>query len=103
VPKAKTPSADYDPPSLFHHSSLGEALGKKIFSDLNQSLSLNQRFAFKRDIFGGSEARMNEAIGQLNGFQTLAESVNYLENEFHFSWDSDAGIELRELLDLRFA
>jgi hypothetical protein len=97
------PAADAVQNSADVHQALGDAIIKKIYADLNRSLSINQRFMFCRDIFRGSSEKMNEALNQLNTFQTITEAVNYLDSEFNISWDTESGAAFRELLEKRFA
>ena len=52
--------------SLPHSISLNEVIQKKFLADFRKAFSLNDRFRFRRELFGGDEGRMNEAIRKIN-------------------------------------
>ncbi|MCS3064474.1 hypothetical protein NXX40_20010 [Parabacteroides distasonis] len=51
---------------------------KKNLSDFRKAFSLNDRFRFRRELFGGNEEKMNKAISDLNDLSSYEESVTYL-------------------------
>jgi Tfp pilus assembly protein PilE len=63
--------------SLPHSISLNEVIQKKFLADFRKAFSLNDRFRFRRELFGGDEGRMNEAISDLNELQSF-EDAEYL-------------------------
>ncbi len=46
-------------------------------------LDLNDRIAFSKMLFGGSQSEMNETIHQLNSFATLEEAKEYLSDIYY--------------------
>ncbi len=46
-------------------------------------LDLNDRIAFTKTLFGGSQADMNDVIGNLNSFRTLEEAKEYLSDLYY--------------------
>jgi len=82
---------------------LADTISRKINPNFEKSLSLNDRFMFQRDLFGGSIDEMNQAFSQLNTFQSMSEVLDYLNKNYAIPWNSDSGIALKELLDKRFA
>lgn len=46
-------------------------------------LDLNDRIAFTKTLFGGSQSELNEAIGVLNRFRTLEEAKEYLSDLYY--------------------
>ena len=46
-------------------------------------LDLNDRIAFTKTLFGGSQSEMNEVIGNLNRFRTLEEAKEYLSDQYY--------------------
>jgi len=57
--------------SIPHAVSLNEVIQKKFLADFRKAFSLNDRFRFRRELFGGDEGRMNEAISDLNELQSF--------------------------------
>ena len=51
-------------------------------------LDLNDRIAFTKKLFAGSQTDLNEAVGRLNNFQTLDEAKEYLSEIYYDKgWD----------------
>lgn len=57
---------------------------------LRNCFSLNDRFLFRRELFGGDDAEFNAAIDRLAGFNSLSEAEDYIYNELQFDPDSEA-------------
>lgn len=93
-PKALTA----DKPGVF----LSDLLEKKQLSDFRKAFSLNDRFRFRRELFGGDEAKMNKAIADLNDMHSYEESVTYLNNELKWNIDDEAVADFIKLLEKRF-
>ncbi len=85
-------------PGLF----LNDLLEKKNLSDFRKAFSLNDRFRFRRELFGGDEARMSKAINDLNDLHTYEESVAYLNNELKWNMEDEAVADFIKLLEKRF-
>ena len=62
--------------------SLNDILEKKNLSDFRKAFSLNDRFRFRRELFGGNEEKMNKAISDLNDLSSYEESVTYLNKVY---------------------
>ena len=85
-------------PGLF----LNDLLEKKNLSDFRKAFSLNDRFRFRRELFGGDEARMNKAINDLNDLHSYEDSVTYLNNELKWNIEDEAVADFIKLLEKRF-
>ena len=46
-------------------------------------LDLNDRIAFTKTLFGGSQSELNEVVGNLNSFKTLEEAKEYLSDLYY--------------------
>ena len=77
-------------------------LEKKNFSDFRKAFSLNDRFRFRRELFGGDEARMNKVINDLNDLHSYEDSVTYLNNELKWNIEDEAVADFIKLLEKRF-
>lgn len=82
--------------------SLNEILEKKNLSDFRKAFSLNDRFRFRRELFGGDEDRMNKAISELNDIHSYEESISFLHNELHWNIEDDAVADFLKLIEKRF-
>ena len=62
-------------------------------TDLNKALTLNDRFLFLRELFGGMKPAMDAAIESINHCQDYASAHKYLTE--NFDWDeTDPNVEL---------
>ena len=76
-----------------------EASGKVIPAERP---GLNDRFRFRRELFGGDEARMNKVINDLNDLHSYEDSVTYLNNELKWNIEDEAVADFIKLLEKRF-
>lgn len=81
---------------------LNDILEKKNLSDFRKAFSLNDRFRFRRELFGGDEARMNKAINDLNEIHSYEDSITYLNNELKWNIEDEAVADFIKLLEKRF-
>lgn len=82
--------------------SLNEILEKKNLSDFRKAFSLNDRFRFRRELFGGDEERMNKAIADLNDLNSYEDSITYLHNKLNWNIEDPAVAGFIKLLEKRF-
>lgn len=82
--------------------SLNEILEKKNLSDFRKAFSLNDRFRFRRELFGGEENRMNQAIADLNDIHTYEDSITYLYEELQWNVEDEAVADFIKLIEKRF-
>lgn len=83
--------------------SLNDVLEKKNLSDFKKAFSLNDRFRFRRELFGGNEEKMNQAITDLNGINSYEESVEYLNNVLNWNLEDESVTAFIKLLEKRFS
>ncbi len=81
---------------------LSEILEKKILSDFRKAFSLNDRFRFRRELFGGDENRMNKAITDLNDIHSVEESITYLHQELQWNIEDESVADFLKLIEKRF-
>ena len=81
---------------------LSDILEKKNLSDFRKAFSLNDRFRFRRELFGGNEEKMNKAITDLNDIHSYEESITYLNNELKWNIEDEAVADFIKLLEKRF-
>ena len=83
---------------LFHN----DLLEKRNLSDFRKAFSLNDRFRFRRELFGGDEARMSKAINELNELQSYEDSITYLNKELKWNIEDETVADFIKLLEKRF-
>ena len=83
--------------------SLNDILEKKNLSDFRKAFSLNDRFRFRRELFGGNEEKMNKAIADLNDLSSYEESVTYLNKVLNWNIEDDSVADFIKLLENRFS
>lgn len=81
---------------------LNDLLEKNNLSDFRKAFSLNDRFRFRRELFGGDEKRMNKAIHELNNLHSYEDSMAYLNNELKWNIEDEAVADFIKLLEKRF-
>lgn len=81
---------------------LNDLLEKKNLSDFRKAFSLNDRFRFRRELFGGDESRMNKAISDLNELHSYEDSITYLNHELKWNIEDEAVADFIKLLEKRF-
>lgn len=59
---------------------LDEKLARQNSRDLRKAFSLNDRFRFRRELFGNSDERMNEALRAVKPMATIDEAHDYFYN-----------------------
>ncbi|MDR0874562.1 MAG: hypothetical protein LBN27_14040 [Prevotellaceae bacterium] len=58
--------------------SLDKALSNQKITDLKKSISLNDKFRFQREIFGGNAALLNQTLDALNEISDKGEATEFL-------------------------
>ncbi len=103
APEAKTihisngiPAEGSAPPSV------NDAMEKRKLADLRKAFSLNDRFRYRRELFGGSEEVMNKVITALNNKISYKESVLFLEEKLHWDFTNPTVKDFMKVLEIRF-
>ena len=68
-----------------------------------EAFSLNDRFRFRRELFGGNEEKMNKAILDLNDLSSYEESVTYLNKVLNWNIEDASVADFIKLLEKRFS
>ena len=83
---------------------LDDILKQRIASkDIRKAISLNDRFRFKRDLFGGSDEAMCKTIEILNTMHSAEEALNYLEKNFQWNFEDETTNDFITILEKRFS
>lgn len=81
---------------------LNDLLEKRYLSDFRKAFSLNDRFRFRRELFGGDEEKMNRAIAELNEIGSYEEALAYLHTELKWNEEEEAVADFVKLLEKRY-
>jgi hypothetical protein len=57
---------------------------------------------FRRELFGGDEARMTKVINDLNEMSSFEDSISYIEKELNWNSENKAVIDFISRLEKRF-
>lgn|GEM_PF-1024492 len=82
-------------------NSIAARLEQTAIPDLRQAIGINEKFLFINELFGGSLKAYNQAIEELNSFQSLNGARTYLiELSVAHSWpvESEAKEKLAQLI-----
>ncbi|MDD4516272.1 hypothetical protein [Massilibacteroides sp.] len=101
VPEEK-PKVSIIKPEEKHSLSLKEILEKKNLTDFRKSFSLNDRFFFKKELFGGSDEKMTKAINDLNELHSLKDSLDYIKVELGWDFENKIVADFIARLEKRF-
>ena len=82
--------------------SVNDLIEKNKLSDLRKAFSLNDRFLYRRELFGGSEEAMNKVVAILNNKETFKESIEFLEEKLHWDFSDPAVKGFVKILEVRF-
>ena len=82
---------------------LNDVLNKQLAVDLRNIISLNDRFRFQRELFGGDNNLMNETLNQLNSSESLIDAFAYLNDRFDWDWEEEPASDFKIILEKRFS
>lgn len=67
--------------------TISEMMSVRRAKELRRALSLNDRFRFRRELFGNSDIRMTETLALLDTMEGYAEAREYLTEDL--GWDAE--------------
>ena len=68
--------------------TLDEALQRDMTKDLRQAFSLNDRYRYRRELFGNSDSVMNETLNLIEAMHSFDEAEDYFYNDLQWEHDS---------------
>ena len=97
-----TPVADLPADDMAGPVTLEEALQRQHAKELRKALSLNDRFRFRRELFGNSDIRMNETLALIDAMQSYDEAEDYILNDLHWDMDNPEVAEFMKIVQKHF-
>ncbi len=110
-PAGKIPKLQSEKPESlvdrYEKTSSKESLQKKLesrhFADLSKALSLNDRFRFRRDLFGDSPETMDQVLRDINAMQSMDEALAYLHQHYSAYSETESFADFFKLLNNHFS
>ena len=108
---------DYEEPDLYEEENteeiieeeepatpvtLEEALQRQQAKELRKALSLNDRFRFRRELFGNSDIRMNETLSLIDAMQSYEEAEDYILNDLNWDVENPDVAEFMKIVQIHF-
>ena len=83
------------------HSTLADLHAKQKITDIKKHISINQRFMFVNDLFGGSTAEFNQAVESLEKLDNYDTAMQFLIQNYQgkHQWDMDSE-EVNEFIQI---
>ena len=91
-----------EPAEVKSNRSLHELLEKQNMADFRKAFSLNDRFRFRRELFHGDEALMNQVVEDLNQITSLDEALKYINVRLAWDLKEAAAADFVKLLEKRY-
>jgi hypothetical protein len=87
-------------------STLGDKLGKQKHKSLKKQLTLNQRFMFVNELFEGNQQKFQQAVEQIDDFDSHDDASQFINKNYieSYDWDleSEEVQEFMELVERKF-
>ncbi len=87
-------------------SSLLDNMQKQKINSISKSISLNQRFVFIKELFGGNLDNYDKALNTLDSFNSWEEANQFIEEELapEYNWDisKDSVAEFNEIIERKY-
>ncbi|OUN72637.1 hypothetical protein [Barnesiella sp. An55] len=97
-----TPTADLPADDTSAPVTLEEALQRQQAKELRKALSLNDRFRFRRELFGNSDIRMNETLALIDAMNSYEEAEDYILNDLNWDMDNPEVAEFMKIVQKHF-
>ena len=99
-PEAETEEFEPDPDD--QPLTLDEALHRDMTKDLRQAFSLNDRYRYRRELFGNSDSVMNETLNLIEAMHSFDEAEDYFYNDLQWEHDSPEVADLMVIIKNHF-
>ena len=75
----------------------------RFIQNLRKAINLNDRYRYKKELFGGDLELMNSVIDKLDAMTSLESATDYLRKEFAWDTESETVTDFYLLLEGRFS
>lgn len=81
---------------------IGDVISAHRAKELRKALSLNDRFRFRRELFGNKDVEMNNTLNLIDAMADYAEAREYLLEDLGWSYNEPVVQEFLELVERHF-
>lgn len=74
-----------------------EKLQRDLSKDMRKAFSLNDRFRFRRELFGNSELELNDALDMIDSMKSFEEATDYFYGDL--GWDQE-NEEVKDFMEM---
>lgn len=96
------PPAEPEPAPAPEPIKLDEMLSRREAKDLTRAFTLNDKFRFTRQLFGGNKAQFADALNMLMAMHTLDEACEYLTADLAIDPDTEDGADFIAIVTNHF-
>ena len=82
---------------------IDEKLDRQYSRDLRKAFSLNDRFRFRRELFGNSDAEMNDTLNLVEAMLNREEACDYFYHDLQWDRDNPEVIDFMAIIDKHFS
>ena len=82
--------------------TIGEMMSVRQAKELRKALSLNDRFRFRRELFGNSDVTMNDTLNLIDTMNDYNEALEYLTQDLDWSPEEPVVQEFLQLVERHF-
>ncbi len=82
--------------------TVDKLLQRNMSRDLKHAFSINDRFRYRRELFGNSDVEMNDAINLVEAMQTFTEAEEYFYDILKWDKESDEVIDFMAIIKNHF-
>ena len=82
--------------------TVGDMMSMRQAKELRKAFSLNDRFRFRRELFGNSDINMNDTLNLIDTMSSFEEAVEYLTQDMGWTIDELVVQEFLQLIERHF-
>lgn len=102
-PEPETPTIPTTPTAPEDPLRVDEKLQRHLSKDIRSALSINDRFRFRRELFGGSDTAMAQAFDAIEQMNSYADAEQYFIDRLGWNTESDEVAEFMALVRRHFS
>lgn len=80
-----------------------EQLSRNLSKNLKKAFTLNDRFRFRRELFGNHDMEFNETLNLVEAMHSYDEAEDYFYNDLQWDKDSPEVIDFMKIIEKHFA
>ena len=82
--------------------TVGDMMSVRKAKELRKALNLNDRFRFRRELFGNSDVKMTETLALLDTMESYSEACEYLTQDLGWNTEDPVAQEFLSLVERHF-